>query len=224
MAVGFQEYPEPLVHFVPLLALVPAFAGWACQGGDGRAIIFLRATAVTRQAHQSEKVGNLPGQVRYGMNWRVRIMITLVAYLVLSRFIKPLDAAIASVLLLVFLSMFLYNLGRVTKIDKINDIVRSYLEIYFSQRAAGLPVDDALSNVIASRYAFNIRQRMIIFESLQEMGAKEEDEQVKKAIYLMFLYEEPVPPTRSALEAIAEVIDKQYTALKHQYDQKALRL
>lgn len=151
-------------------------------------------------------------------SWRVRIILTLIAYLILSQFIPPLDAALFSLLILVLLTLLMHNLARVSSVNKIEAQVKEYLELYFRQRQAGLTLDGALTEVVYYRYPFNIQMKTIIFEGVRENNPENDDERVKRAIYLMFRYEEPVPPGPEALEVIQAVIERQYTLLKQKHD------
>lgn len=151
-------------------------------------------------------------------SWRVRIILTLIAYLILAQFFPPLEAAVFSLLILVLLTLFVHNLSRVSSVNKIEAQVKAYLELYFRQRKAGLTVDGALTEVVYYRYPFNIRMKTIIFEGVRENNPENDDERVKRAIYLMFRYEEPVPPGPEALEVIKAVIERQYALLKQEHD------
>lgn len=179
-------------------------------------ILLAGGKPVTRSARKTGRFGRLFGR----MNWRVRLAVTLVVFLILSRFLPPLDSVVFASLLLVLMSLFLHNLARVSNINKIEAQVKNYLELYFRQRTAGATVDGALSNVVYSRFPFNYRMKMVVFEGLREYEPEDDDEKVKRTVYVMFKYEEPVPPGPEALEVIKAVIDHQYGVMKEQYGSK----
>lgn len=86
------------------------------------------------------------------MTLRVRLILTLCTFLILRNFFSAPDAALLAFVVLLTITMSVFNLSNVSQHNEIAGRVKVYLDTYFQERARGTSVDDAAYELAKSRY------------------------------------------------------------------------
>lgn len=157
------------------------------------------------------------------MTLRARLLFALLTFLILRHFFSTPDAALLAVVVLLTVTLAAFNLNSATQHNEITARVQTYLALYFEERRRGASVDDAVYEVAKSRYPLSYGKVVLILNSLEEMNPPSCDEKVKHLIRLMYMYEEPAPPTPEMLDRIGWVVGDTYITLKREQEWQAQR-